>query len=350
MRRLVDELGEIGLVLDGSRAWHHLLVEELDYALRPRVHERRVSSFGVFVDPDGKRDQRAWEIATDLGIDLRPLGHHQTEAARRFADGLSSWLIRFADGRVEWAVFDRPAGSERDLVVMARAFGGAIVQRHPSGVVRVVGPFGLYRWEAMRWHHEPPISSWVDAVPLGPDDDRAIVTNLLAFAVHDLGARNIGATLIYRAGTDDRGSYEARLPKPPGLRISRPADLAPLRHVLSQVDGATLFDGEGAMTEIGVRLVPSSEAETDVAGFGGMRHTSARHYSFDDPEATVVVVSEDGPVTVLRGGRRVGSSAPIALDEHDLETDLDADLADIDELDADGLDGLGEAVEPAPAG
>lgn len=33
-----------------------------------------------------------------------------------------------------------------------------------------------------------------------------------------------------------------------------------------------------------------------------MRHTSGRRYSFDDPTATVIVVSEDGPVTVLRGG------------------------------------------------
>ncbi len=39
-----------------------------------------------------------------------------------------------------------------------------------------------------------------------------------------------------------------------------------------------------------------------------MRHTSARRYSYDDPQATVIVVSEDGPVTVLRNGRLLGSS------------------------------------------
>jgi len=66
--------------------------------------------------------------------------------------------------------------------------------------------------------------------------------------------------------------------------------------------------------------VPSSEAESGVAGFRGMRHTSARRYSADDPLATVIVVSEDGPVTVLRAGRRVGESAPIA--------DADGDIAD----------------------
>ena len=39
-----------------------------------------------------------------------------------------------------------------------------------------------------------------------------------------------------------------------------------------------------------------------------MRHTAARRYSFDDPTATVIVVSEDGPVSVLRKGKVLGSS------------------------------------------
>jgi hypothetical protein len=57
-----------------------------------------------------------------------------------------------------------------------------------------------------------------------------------------------------------------------------------------------------------VRLVPSPEAESDVEGYRGMRHTSARRYSFDDPLATVIVVSEDGPVTVLRNGEILGQT------------------------------------------
>jgi hypothetical protein len=53
-----------------------------------------------------------------------------------------------------------------------------------------------------------------------------------------------------------------------------------------------------------------------------MRHTSARRYSFDEPESTVIVVSEDGPVSVLRKGALLGSSSRhwlppdlVALDE-----------------------------------
>jgi DNA integrity scanning protein DisA with diadenylate cyclase activity len=39
-----------------------------------------------------------------------------------------------------------------------------------------------------------------------------------------------------------------------------------------------------------------------MAGFRGMRHTAARRYSFDDDTATLIVVSEAGPVSVIRNG------------------------------------------------
>ena len=40
----------------------------------------------------------------------------------------------------------------------------------------------------------------------------------------------------------------------------------------------------------------------DIEAFRGMRHTSALRYSADDPSATLIVVSEDGPVSVIRNG------------------------------------------------
>ena len=319
LRRITEELAEAGLDLDGSQPWHEPALVELDYARRPKVHERRIPSYGAFVAPTVSA--WAWEEATELTIERRPIGDRPTDSARRFADGVSSWLIRHVDGRDdEWAVFDRPAGSERDLVVLAEALGAVVVQRHPAGLVRIVGEFGVYRWDTMTWHHEPRVSTWMDSVARGAGGDtkkRELVETLLEFAVHDLGARNIGATLIYRADPSLRASIEQRLPTPPPLSIMRPADLAPLRHVLAQIDGAALFDDAGTLVEIGVRLVPSLEAEADVEGFRGMRHTSARRYSFDDPGAVVIVVSEEGPVTVIKGGEKLGASAPLPEPDED---------------------------------
>ena len=74
----------------------------------------------------------------------------RSSGGRRFADGLSSWLVRRLDGPDELAVFDRPAGSERDLVVLAEAMGATLVQRHPAGSVRAVGAFGVLRWDGLR--------------------------------------------------------------------------------------------------------------------------------------------------------------------------------------------------------
>ena len=301
----------MGLVLDGSAPWHGAAVAEIDYALRPRVHEKRVPRFGAFVEPT--TDQRTWMRVTQLGIDLRTVAEMPLGEARRYADGIVSWLVRRSHGPDRWAVFDRPAGSERDLVVMAEALGALVVQRHASGQIRVVSDqHGVFRWDGIDWHHQPLVRTWIDAVhACDHHGDRDVFETLLEFAVHDLGASGIGATLVYRPDAGLHTSFDHRLPTPPPLRITHPADLAPLRHALGQVDGATLFDESGTLLAMGVRLVPSPVAEETVDGYRGMRHTSGRRYSFDDPAATVIVVSEDGPVTVLRNGELLGASGPV---------------------------------------
>ena len=142
---------------------------------------------------------------------------------RLFADGLSSWLVRRLDGPDEWMVFDRPSGSERDLVVLAEVLGATVVQRHPTGAVRVVDGHGVARWDGLRWHHEPPVSSWIDTVTAcDPHGDVGVVRALLEFAVHDLGSRGIGALLIYRPDGEPGPAVEARLPSRPRCRSAGP--------------------------------------------------------------------------------------------------------------------------------
>lgn len=314
VRRLREELEESGFSFDGSDAWQEMLLDEVVHAVHPHVHERRVASMGAIVDP--RSDPATWEAGTDLRIVERPIAEQPLAWARRFADGLSSWLIRRSDGQAAWAVFDRPTGSERDLRVLSEVFDATIVQRHPAGAVRVVGRAGVWRWERFDWHYEPPVSAWIDAMAVCPEHgDPLVLEALLEFAVHDLGGWGIGALLIYRPDPEPGPTVEERLPLPPFLEILRPMALAPLRHALAQVDGAAVFDSSGTLRQLGVRLVPSADAEGAVEGYRGMRHTSARRYSYDDPNATVIVVSEDGPVTVLRNGELLGASPPAAADD-----------------------------------
>jgi len=305
--RLAEELEEIGLPKGGSEPLRELLLEEIDNVLRPAVHERRIVSSGTILEP--KADPDSWASGTQLDISRTPVVRQPLGASRRFADGLSSWLVRRTDGNDEWVLFDRPAASERDLVVLSSVLDATIVQRHPSGSVRVVGSFGVLRWVELAWHYEPPVSTWIDTVTASPFvGERDVLEAMLEFAVHDLGSWGIGSLLVYRPSPNPGPAVEERLPTPPPLQIRTASHLAPLRHALAQVDGAAVFDADGVLRQLGVRLVPSATAEDAVEALGGTRHTSGRRYSFDDPSATVIAVSTDGPVTVLREGVVLGRS------------------------------------------
>jgi DisA bacterial checkpoint controller nucleotide-binding len=309
LRRLAEELEESGLPPDGRRAVRAMLLEEVDSALRPPVHERRIASTGTILRPG--TDPATWGPGTQLSIARVPVGQQPLAASRRFADGLSSWLLRRGErDSDEWLLFDRPAGSERDLVVLATVLDATIVQRHPSGSVRLVGGFGVLRWEGLTWHHEPPVSAWVDTITaVNASGRRDVLEAMLEFAVHDLGSLGIGALLVYRPADEPGPAVEESLPKPPPLNIRTASHLAAIRHALAQVDGAAVFDVAGVLRRLGVRLVPSRSAESAVGALGGTRHTSGLRYSYDDPAATVVAVSEDGPVSVLHNGEVLGLSA-----------------------------------------
>jgi Probable sensor domain DACNK/DisA bacterial checkpoint controller nucleotide-binding len=309
-RRLAEELDEAGMRLGENPIYRDVLLDEIDHALRPVVHERRTASGGTIVEP--MSDPVTWGPGTQLDITRAPVGEHPPSAIRRFADGLSSWVLRRTDGTNEWLVFDRPAGSERDLVVMAGAFDATLVQRHPAESVRVAGSFGVLRWQGLWWHHEPPVGSWIDVVAAcSVHGDPQVLGALLEFAVHDLGSMGIGSLLIYRPDAAPGPAVEELLPTPPPLQIRQPFHLGPLRHALSQVDGAAVFDAAGMLRQLGVRLVPSRDAEQSVSAYLGTRHTSGRRYSHDDPLATVIAVSEDGPVTAFRNGAVLGRSDAI---------------------------------------
>ena len=311
LARLVEEMGEAGLDLRGTEPWHDIAVGEIDYALRPDIHERRVPSFGAFIEPT--TDPDSWAAVTTLSAERRKLGSHSPEGARYYADGMSSWLLRRVDGDDEWVVFDRPAGSERDLVVLSEALGALVVQRHPSGIVRVVGRAGVFRWDGRAWQHQPLVSAWVDTVNgcalYGDRDGARDVAGVR-------GARPRLAGHRRHARLPPRRRLGVELRRTPGRTTATPRD-APGRpravasHPVADRRRGVVRRGRRAHPD---RRAPGAERPTPSSrcrGLRGTRHTSARRYSFDDPTATVIVVSEDGPVTVLRHGDILGASAAV---------------------------------------
>ena len=268
-------------------------------------------TFGAIIAPE--TEPGSWEEHTGLALTHTAARDLSNSDTRMFADGMTSWVLRRGDGTTEMVVFDRAVSSERDLVIVGEAAVGVMVQRHPMGVVRMVGSFGVVRSTPGGWLHQPPVDEWLSEMDgCQTSDQQALLKRLLRFAVHDLGSRRIGGLLVFHIAPPSADRFEERLPAPPPLRVERPSNLAPLGHVLSQIDGAAIFDGDGVLTHLGPRLVPSRTAEQNVEPMGGTRHTTARRYSYDEPGALVIAISEDGPVTVFRSGEVLGRSRPDA--------------------------------------
>lgn len=103
-----------------------------------------------------------------------------------------------------------------------------------------------------------------------------------------------------------------------------------LRHLLSQVDGASAVDARGEVVEIGLHLRASFEAETmvKVSSSKGTRHAAAKRCSHDLPTAVVFVMSDNGPVTVYVRGRTVASIELGAGLDRDDASFLDSTQAD----------------------
>ncbi len=312
LQRLADELRDEGIpALEGAPHRVAALVE-LAYALRPQDHEGRVPSYGALLLPsadDGSVEVHAPDAAVDL-IDVRDL---DVQFARRFADGVTSFAVRSSDAIDHLACFGRNMADEIDLVGLQSAIGGIVIQRHPGGQVRVFGPAGVMRWNGTRWLHDAPVDAWIrrleSMVPEVPVDR---MRPLLRFAVHELGGRRIGATLVWSPSGQEatNARHEPLVHNAPTLHLGSLGEEGALAQALALTDGAAMFDASVVLVALGVRLAPSAAAEKAVPAMRGMRHTSALRYSFDDPEAIVIVVSEAGPVTLMHAGRAITSVDP----------------------------------------
>jgi hypothetical protein len=310
LQRLADELAEEGVpALEGAPDPVVGLVE-LAYALRPQVHEGRVPSYGVLLPPRPFLTVDAISAAVETSVDLVFAHDLDLKFARRFADGMTSFGVRTTDAIDHIACFGRNMADEHDLVGLQTVMGGHVIQRHPAGEVRIFGPAGVVRWNGTAWHHDAPMDAWIARLKsVAPDLPVDGVRPLLRFAVHKLGGRRIGATLIWRPTehTVSRHRYEPLIHNTPRLRLGAIGEEAALANALAQTDGAATFDGSATLTGLAIRLAPSTVAEQTIDPIGGMRHTSALRYSHDDPHSIVIVVSEAGPVTLMHAGRAITS-------------------------------------------
>lgn len=300
--RLRDELVDAGLPIPDGQAADRL-VDELAHAMWAGIHEHRRFGYGCILDPrdpDFAGDPVAEPTAFVHG------GEPLTEL-RRYADGQHLFLVRSEDGPPQVVAFDVP--DEIALVRLHRRTGGTIVRRVSDGV-QVVTDDGTVGNYSGRWSLSPSVTTAVDAigdvVRLG---DRDVLCQILDLCLHVLSPRYVGATIVWQLRTprDDRLTRPPR-PGPLDLTVVNDRHLDAVAKRVALLDGACVLERDGTVAGFGAFLGRSPATEDRIAYEAGLRHSSARWYSNDVPEALVFVVSEDGPVTVYRDGSELLSS------------------------------------------
>ena len=312
LQRLADEFADDGIDLPADAEFCSLVLEELDHCRRAPVFEGRRPTYGaiVFPYPRATAAQRAELDAFDY--DLVALDGDPA-AGRAYADGRASFLVRFVDGGVALACFAGSMVMEAELVRLQRATGAAIIQRTPVlDVVRVAVDAGMVTWDGRHWQRRPTAMVLADGLAARvPELDRSFAGHVLELAVHWLAPSRIGATIVAHDGdgVDWSALDTSTAARTPQLSVCDRRHFSALTTVLRQHDLAVIVDRDGSLRKLAVGLRWTPDAERAVSNDRGMRHRSAQRYSHDHPDATLVVVSEDGPVTVYRAGAVVVTSA-----------------------------------------
>lgn len=308
-RRLAEELDEDGIRLAGDPAIRRCVVEELDHARRIPVFEGRRPLYGSFVI-GGDRTLAAG--ADLLALDMVDLDHLDLGAARAYADGRSAFLVHRSDASLTLALFDRPIQYEAELVRMQEITGAEIVQRTAVlGAVRLFTDGSVVAWDGRNWNARPTATALLPALrACSPGLRLDVASGVLDLAVHWLSPARIGATLVvYESAVDWSVLDTSTASETPALSVANRRHFPALFASLQQHDLAVIITTDGGIDQLGVGLLSTAEAEQAVYDARGMRHRSAQRFSFDQPAATVVVVSEDGPVTIFRHGRPIETAA-----------------------------------------
>lgn len=320
LRRLADELEDDAIELPGDPDIQLLALEELDHCRRTPVFEGRRPTYGALVLPDGGSADKRRALSDHVDFDVVPL-EGDLLAARSYADGRSSYLVRHRSGRVALACFDRPMLFEADLVRAQELTGAVIIQRTPVlDVVRLLVPGAVVLWDGRNWQARPTATTLLPQLRDGsPELSGELARAVLELAVHWLAPSRVGTTIVISHGPIDRVALDTSTATlTPPLSVTNRRHFSALVTVLRQNDLAAVVEPGGELRKLAVGLRWSEDAERVIDNDRGMRHRSAQRYSHDQPATTVVVVSEDGPVTVYRGGRVILTTAGLRCQpDHD---------------------------------
>jgi long-chain acyl-CoA synthetase len=187
-----------------------------------------------------------------------------------------------------------------DAVVFFVPPGGRQVRVFADG--RPAGRYANGRWS--------PESLWrvdeaVARLAKQKDFDLALLQQVLRCAFR-MSERNLGAIFVL-------GDADAILERsdPPEISSFATIASADMEHLTDQElvnfakqDGATVIDLEGKFRGCMVLLRPAADTQAEIGLGKGARHSSAAKISAEG-QCVAITVSQDGPITVYDGGRRI---------------------------------------------
>ena len=297
--RLREELehADAPVPLDGPVG--RALLEEVDAARWPRVHEGWIPTFGSVILTDTQAVPRL------DGVTMVELGDSAPADARRFADGQRTFLVRDADRVQGIACLTDGTANVARLTRFVHEADLIAVRRTTAGTVDVVTPDAGLIWDGTQWLGKPRAEIVASELQeLFDECDPQVLQDLLELCVQWCSPEGIGVTFAWAPTGRTFANVEATRPVPQ-VSLTDRAHFPALRSAVAQTDGAVLVAGDGTVAGYGATLLPSPEARTEIPPGRGTRHTSAHRYSYDHPEVVVFVVSEDTPVSVYVRGERL---------------------------------------------
>lgn len=306
---------------------HKELLIELDYALRPIVHEGKIQPYGFIVCncPDSPIYHK---FSQDIAFDLT--------LARRLADGCHSFVI-FAQEHFR-GIFplNESAGNELRLLELQQVLKAIVCITDSTGTTKIFCNDGVFIHQHRQWQKKPSLTQALANIEQCiPPVNSTILKAILEFCFYELSPQKIGATLVWCLEDLQVSDLERLLPNNTAeirakieININDVISKAVLRHVLTYTDGAIFLDQDGAIIGGGAHLKYSENSRRLISTYRGTRHTSAKRFSFDFPETIVFVVSSDGFVTVFSDGMNIVNLSLYAADRSNmLSIACDSDAA-----------------------
>jgi hypothetical protein len=296
------------------------VVEELEYAIDTPVHEGVFPSYGAIIASGPEPLQR--RIHEQYRGRLFSLASE--DDMRKVSDGTRSFYCRHITQSPRNTTPNQkgsPQVSEKKEVLITETFSFEnevalfslrdeavhgiprisphtpskkllndlmIVQRHKSGEVKLMCSSGIivilkHQWTQRIYQYDLGLEEMCAEI-LGSQESRTVdvYRSLARLALHILGAKRIGATIIVDCGklTSNEQSIlqldKSILVKDAGLNITEKPHQLLIAHLLASSDGAALFSEDGLLISLHNVLVVDSKGEDLRLIPGGTRQLTAQ--------------------------------------------------------------------------